>query len=525
MLYHEKTFLLLFGCTAFSKRCVRSIFHSDRTYNGILSKNNSVVSEQSLPGSFPLSTSGPGTRLMWIPAKSAFRVGTVLGTEWDDSNIGTWSLGLGHNVKATDWVSIALGYGSQATGVVSTAMGQNTVASGNYSTAMGSYSVASNNTSTAMGSYTKAAGLKSTAMGDNTEANGSISTAMGSNTTASGGITTAMGLATEAKAYLSMVMGRFNVIAGSLNEWIQAEPLLVVGNGLNYDNRNNALTLLKNANLGLNTATPQYPLTFKDAVGDKISLYYGNSTNAANHYGMGIQSAKFQIFTPSSEDDIVFGFGRSADFSEKVRFKGTGNVGIGLDNPSELLDVFGRMRVRHKPGNTAGVWMSNSTNSTAVADGAFYGMKTDTEAGIFINNAWRFWVNFVGNGTFTGRLTADTFITASDSRFKKNIVGLTNALASISSLRGVRYDWRKDEFPERNFSSQNQIGFIAQELETIFPEMVFTDEKGYKSVDYARLTPVLVEAIKELKAINEVLTEKNDRMEARLNKIESLLNK
>lgn len=514
--------VLLFAKEIFGQS---SILIEPKNNNGILSKNNAVVTEPSNPGSFPLSASGPGTRLMWIPGKSAFRVGTVTGTEWDDSSIGTWSLGLGYNVKATDWVSIALGYGSQASGLVSTATGQNTTASGNYSTALGNYSVASNNSSTAMGSYTKAAGLKSTAMGDNTAANGSTSTAMGFYTTASGGVTTAMGLNTEAKAYLSTVMGRFNVIAGSPYEWVETEPLLVVGNGIASETANNAFTLLKNANLGLNTATPQYPLTFKDAVGDKISLYYGNSTNTANHYGMGIQVAKFQIFTPSSEDDIVFGFGRSAAFSEKVRFKGTGNVGIGLDNPSELLDVFGRMRVRHKPGNTAGVWMSNSANSTAVADGAFYGMKTDTEAGIFINSAWRFWVNNLGQGTFTGRVTADNFITASDVRFKKNIVGLTNALAGISNLRGVRYDWRKEEFPERNFSSQNQIGFLAKELETIFPEMVFTDEKGYKAVDYARLTPVLVEAIKELKAINDVLTEKNDRMEARLNKIESLLNK
>jgi molybdenum-dependent DNA-binding transcriptional regulator ModE len=47
------------------------------------------------------------------------------------------------------------------------------------------------------------------------------------------------------------------------------------------------------------------------------------------------------------------------------------------------------------------------------------------------------------------------------------------------------------------------LTFIAQELEKIYPEMVFTDDKGYKSVDYSRLTPVLVEAIKELNAKNE----------------------
>ena len=49
---------------------------------------------------------------------------------------------------------------------------------------------------------------------------------------------------------------------------------------------------------------------------------------------------------------------------------------------------------------------------------------------------------------------------------------------------------------------------IAQEVEAIFSEMVFTDSEGYKSVDYSRLTPVLIEAVKELSEMNDVLEEK-----------------
>ncbi|MCP9756602.1 hypothetical protein EGI26_15665 [Lacihabitans sp. CCS-44] len=79
---------------------------------------------------------------------------------------------------------------------------------------------------------------------------------------------------------------------------------------------------------------------------------------------------------------------------------GMGSVGIGLSNPNELLDVNGRMRIRHNV-NTSGLWMSNSTNSLNGADGAFYGMKTDTETGIYIGNAWRFWVNNNGQVTST----------------------------------------------------------------------------------------------------------------------------
>lgn len=51
-------------------------------------------------------------------------------------------------------------------------------------------------------------------------------------------------------------------------------------------------------------------------------------------------------------------------------------------------------------------------------------------------------------------------------------------------------------FPEESFSDKRQIDFSAQELEVLFPEIVKTDSKGYKSVDYGRMTPILLEAIK-----------------------------
>lgn len=47
------------------------------------------------------------------------------------------------------------------------------------------------------------------------------------------------------------------------------------------------------------------------------------------------------------------------------------------------------------------------------------------------------------------------------------------------------------------FGNERQIGFSAQEVEKLFPEIVMTDARGYKSVDYGRLTPILVEAVKE----------------------------
>ncbi len=70
-------------------------------------------------------------------------------------------------------------------------------------------------------------------------------------------------------------------------------------------------------------------------------------------------------------------------------------------------------------------------------------------------------------------------------------------------LRGVEFDWKKNEFKQMKFEEGTQIGFIAQEVEAIIPEIVRTDADGYKSVAYADITAVLVEAIKELKREND----------------------
>lgn len=152
---------------------------------------------------------GDGTRLMWIPSRSAFRVGTVdSGTKsWDADSVGLFSFASGSNTLATGKYSTAMGYLTNARGSVSTAMGYNTEASRFSSTAMGNTTEASGNTSTAMGNATEASGNYSTAMGSNTEASGTYSTAMGLLTEASGIASTAIGIDTEASGDYSMATG------------------------------------------------------------------------------------------------------------------------------------------------------------------------------------------------------------------------------------------------------------------------------------------------------------------------------
>lgn len=403
--------------------------------NGILSKNATPVF--SVPISVTLPVSGAGTRLMWIPSKSAFRVGTITGTHWDDPNIGVWSFSSGSDTKASGYYSTALGRNTTASGNSSTSMGSNTTASGISSTSMGLYTTANGDYSTSIGYNSDATGEFSSSIGNSNLVNGDYSTSIGNSNLVNGDKTIAIGSNTTAQSFNSTTLGRYNIISGTPTSWVASEPLLIVGNGSDENNANNALTLLKNSYLGLNTATPQYQLTFKDELGDKISLYGGNSTNTTNHYGLGIQSAKLQVFTPTDFDDVVFGYGRSAAFTENVRFKGTGLVGIGVSTPSELLDVNGRMRVRHRPGNTAGVWMSNDVNSTAVGDGAFYGLKSNTEAGIFIGGAWRFSVNNVGDLATVGEINRTQTYTANIVPIAYGNVNTNGTLYTNSSTDNV----------------------------------------------------------------------------------------
>jgi hypothetical protein len=99
----------------------------------------------------------------------------------------------------------------------------------------------------------------------------------------------------------------------------------------------------------------------------------------------------------------------------------------------------------------------------------------------------------------SGDIIANSIAGSSDIRFKKNIQTVEHALDKIKALRGVYFNWNKEAFPDKNFGNQNEIGFIAQEVEQVVPEIVTRDntKEEYRSVKYDKLVALLVEAIKE----------------------------
>lgn len=67
----------------------------------------------------------------------------------------------------------------------------------------------------------------------------------------------------------------------------------------------------------------------------------------------------------------------------------------------------------------------------------------------------------------------------------------------MNALEPVYYDWDQEHYPEKDFTDERQLGIIAQDLEKQFPELVHTDEAGFKTVDYSRLSVVLLKALQE----------------------------
>jgi hypothetical protein len=124
-----------------------------------------------------------------------------------------------------------------------------------------------------------------------------------------------------------------------------------------------------------------------------------------------------------------------------------------------------------------------------------------------------------------GKVKSNGINETSDARLKKNVSNIDNALQMVMSLNGKTYNWRTDEFPEMSFNAGRQYGFIAQEVEKIIPEVVGTDNEGWKSIEYSHLVPVLLEAIKEQQAMIASLKKENTEYSDALNTLKAEVSK
>ncbi len=391
------------------------------------------------PGNTPVN--GTGRRMMWFADKAAFRAGYASGTEWDKASVGNYSF--------------ASGYGVTALGDFSSSTGLNNIASGMTSTAIGFNAQATKDFSHALGSITWATGNSAVAIGNQSFASGDFSVTLGNNI-----VSKSMG---------GLVVGMYNNADDAPDPvtGAQTDRIFQVGNGY-YDQviddevRKNAMTILRNGNVGIGTNNPVSPLSFADITGDKISLY----SSGFGQYGFGIQSGLLQVYADAGAANIAFGYGTSTAFTERMRivnggtdgmilkgrlsikngstpldvsqtpgiwlykadnsgqlsFLGTetnqnvgfyggprgwgftydainSRVGIGANNPAFILDVNGRMRIRHANGEEPGIWLNNNTNTGTPA---FIGLQNNDQVGFFGANGagWDLTMN-VNNGALS----------------------------------------------------------------------------------------------------------------------------
>ena len=194
--------------------------------------------------------------------------------------------------------------------------------------------------------------------------------------------------------------------------------------------------------------------------------------------GAGPADTNFQVYATSEGGTL-----------EMENVGGTSGDGVAIT----VTDDDNSLRVRHGGANT-GVYLESDPST-----GGRIGINNEAPSEAL---------------QVSGNICASGVIgSCSDVRFKDNIEDITGALDKVTSLRGVSFTWKQDEYPSQRFADGRQVGLIAQEVLEVTPEVVLKDGDGFYSVDYGKLTPLLVEAVKELKAQNAELRRRIEVLE------------
>jgi len=255
--------------------------------------------------------------------------------------------------------------------------------------------------------------------------------------------------------------------------------------------------------LGINTSNPQYVL---DVKGVNCGLTFDNSASSnallqlSGASGLPMLNIVAGLAGGSiglrAYDDLSFpGYGNQGDMFIYAGIVSNGlnliSTNGGLGSGADYIRMYaGRAADTGSPAD----FHIQGTGSTK----GFIGFGTETPS-VRLDVAGNGRFRVVGSAASAGALhyTSDGTLTTStsDERLKTNITSLTGALDKVNQLRGVKYNWLESP------SGDTRIGFIAQEVESIVPELTFTNknsEERFMGVHYDNVTALLVEAIKEL---------------------------
>ncbi|MGB3008382.1 MAG: tail fiber domain-containing protein [Chitinophagaceae bacterium] len=508
--------------------------------------------------------SGMGHRMMWFPAKTAFRVGYVGGTNWDRDNIGLFSFAAGENPLASGLSSIALGRNAQATANYAVAIGDNVKATGDNTTAFGLGSTASGKGATVTGEGNQAEGFSSFVAGmyneygasetnvsattplftigngDNTNSRQNIMVirkggsiefgknintiarlSMGYNSSAAGDYSVAMGQACTASGFSSIALGNLSSASGyssfAAGQSAEASGFrsIAIGEGsLATSDYSIALGGIARGN----SSVALGPFT---SANGKYSSSTGflNHSNGYSSFVAGMYNDSIltrQTIVSSLTPLFIIGNGNASnDRSNALVVLKNGNMAIGDNgNPVNKLQITGTINNVSLLDNSGMMTLGYTSSTNMVVDqndiqvrlsGAesdLYLQRLGGNIGIGSTGVPAYQLEITGTA---GKPGGGSWSNASDRRLKENIQPYADGLQQVLQIKPVRYHYNAasgyDTKPE-------YIGIIAQELQTVAPYMVGTlkkEDKEYLSVDNSAMTYMLINAVKEQQLQIELL--------------------
>ena len=332
-----------------------------------------------------------------------------------------------------------------------------------------------------------------------TNLNGPIN--MGNNTDSTGYnngaviVTGGVGISKNLNVHNNVNIGGASNLAGNLTVGTTIQNANITNNGNMTVSGSSIVTGLITTNTGISVTNGGNNFTV-DSSGDTVIAGTVNITNSGSSALNVIGSSTLQTLSVNGLSTInrqmTISDSTSCTSSTTGALLVAGGVGIGgsLNVNTDIVSAHGlKVGSRQTP-----TFYTATDGTTIITNATDYNGSGQSGALQVTGGAWFGESVSIGTDThIAGTLYATQTTTVSDKRLKENVVLIDNPLDKVMAMRGVYFDWIDKE----KYNDKNQIGFIAQEVEAVCPQLVVTKEDGFKSVNYSQTVSLLVEAIKE----------------------------